>query len=92
MRKKSKVEDLLNLELALNNKIKAIRNILDSLGQIFILLDPLLNKMLVMEEAKKYTKNGIFKKAIQLFSDISLQCKELGNPSIPPELLKNLRN
>ncbi len=92
MRRKSQVEDLLNLELILNKKIKTIRDILDSLVQIFILLDPLLNKMLLMEEAEIFYKNGTFKKAIQLFGDISLQCKELGYPSIPPEVLKNLKN
>ena len=92
MRRKSQVEDLLNLELILNKKIKTIRDILDSLVQIFILLDPLLKKMLLMEEAVQYYKNGTFEKAIQLFDNISLRCKKLAIPAIPPDIIKNLKN
>ncbi|KKM82615.1 hypothetical protein LCGC14_1317790 [marine sediment metagenome] len=92
MRKKKKNEDVLNLELNFNREIKIVRDILVSLSSIFILLDPILDKMLMMEEAEELYKNGTIDKAIQLFDDISSQCKKLANPSISPEIFKNLRN
>ncbi|KKM91831.1 hypothetical protein LCGC14_1224550 [marine sediment metagenome] len=92
MRSKNKNENILNMELTFSRKLKIIRDILVSLSQIFILLDPLLDKMLIMEEAGEFYKNGTFEKATQLFGDISSQCKELANPSITPEIFKNLRD
>ena len=92
MRTKKNFEDNLNLGLDFSRKIKILNDILVSLSQIFILLNPLLDKMLLMEEADVYHKNGTFGKAMQLFGDISSQCKELAKPSIPPEKFKNLRN
>ena len=92
MRNKKNTEEVLNLELDFSSKVKIVSDILVSLSQIFILLNPLLDKMLLMEEADVYHKNGTFEKAMQLFGDISSQCKELAKPSIPPEIFKNLRN
>ncbi len=92
MRSKNKNENFLNLELNFSRKLNIIRDILVSLSHIFILLDPLLDKMLIMEEAGEFYKNGTIEKAVQLFGDISSQCKELANPSIPPEIFKNLRD
>ncbi|HEA71207.1 hypothetical protein LCGC14_0492080 [marine sediment metagenome] len=96
MSKKEKTNQNLNDELNINEKIKAIRNILNSLEQVLIILSPLLDKILLMEEANLYHKNGSFKTVIELFDNISKESKKLSSPLFNSELLNdffnNLRN
>ena len=60
-----------------NEILQIIRNILDSLEQIFIKLHPLLKKTLLMEEAEKIGKNGTLRDIIQLFDNISKEYRRL---------------
>jgi len=95
MKKKEKLHQNLNDELNINEKIKAIRNILNSLEQVLINLSPLLDKILLMDDANLYHKNGNFKTLIELFDTISKESKKLYFPfdklGLPKEFY-NLRN
>ena len=95
MNKKKKTSQNLN-ELGINEKIKEIRNILNSLEQILIMLSPLMDKILSMEETSMYHKDGSFKMLIELFDNISKECNKLSTPIFSPELpddfIADLRN
>ena len=95
MSKKEKPNQSLNDELNINEKIKAIRNILNSLEQVLINLYPLFDKILLMDEANLYRKNGTFKTLIELFDNISIESKKLYFPFAKlglPEEFYDLRN
>ena len=93
MKKKKKEKVLENNELSINSKIKFIANTLDSLVKILILLEPLLEKILLMEEVEEeYYRNGTIDQIIRLFDKISKQSRELTTPSNLSNLLKDLRN
>ncbi|MFW9881423.1 MAG: hypothetical protein ACFFG0_50810 [Candidatus Thorarchaeota archaeon] len=79
-------------KLDIEDKLKIIGNILKYLEEIFILLNPLIEKILSIEEAEKYRRNGTFKKVEDLFDNISNQSKELIDLQIPYEILKHLKN
>ena len=52
-----------------------------------------MDKMIKMEEAKEFKKNGTFNRAAFLFGEISDLCKEIENGSSPPStFLENLGN
>lgn len=92
MRKKKKNNQNLYDGLNVNEKIKVISNILNSLEQVFITLSPLLDKVLLMEEvnANLYHKNGNFKTVIELLDNISKECKKLSSPLFNSELPKDI--
>ena len=92
MRKLTNKKSKLDYELTIKPKLKTIANILVSLREILILLNPLINKILSMEEAEIYQKNGTFKRVEDLFDNISNQSKKLINSSIPFEILKDLKD
>ncbi|KKM19731.1 hypothetical protein LCGC14_1652650 [marine sediment metagenome] len=88
---KNRIE-FLNNELNIDEKIEGIKNILNTCEQIFISMGPIMEKFLLMEEAKIYLKNGSIDKLIELFAIISEECKKLSIPLINFELLLNLKN
>ncbi|KKN37207.1 hypothetical protein LCGC14_0765790 [marine sediment metagenome] len=95
MRRKEKPNPDLNDELNIDEKIKAIRNILNSLEQVLFNLSPLLDKILLMDEANSYHKNGNFKTLIELFDTISKESKKLAFPLSVlglPEEFYDMRN
>jgi len=92
MKKKKREKAHENNELIINSKIKFIANILESLAEILILFDPLLEKMLLMEEIEEYYRNGTIEQIIRLFDNISKQSRELTTPSNLYTLLKDLKN
>lgn len=70
----------------INKKIQIVKNILKNVYQILELFKPLLSRLLEMEEAEQYKKNGVFKEAADLFGEISTLCKEIENESLPLNL------
>ncbi|KKN57388.1 hypothetical protein LCGC14_0562600 [marine sediment metagenome] len=95
MSKKKKNNENLNIEYKVDEKIKVVKNILNSLEQIFMILSPLLDKVLLMEDADTYRKNGNFKTLIDLFDNISKESQKLSSPffnSEFPEDISDLRN
>ncbi len=77
----------------INRKIHIVRDILNNVYEILEIFKPLLEKMIKMEEAEKFKKNGSFKRAASLFGDISLLCKEIEEDSLMIDLpLDNLGN
>jgi hypothetical protein len=84
---------MLSKEDEINNKIKLTIEILNHVYEILTLFRPLMDKMIKMEEAKEFKKNGTFEKAAYLFSEISDLCKEIESSSLPPEInFENLGN
>ncbi|MFX1260397.1 MAG: hypothetical protein ACFFAN_21315 [Promethearchaeota archaeon] len=73
-------------------KLKVIKNILENISEILMLLKPLIEKVLLLEEAKDYRKSETFERAAMLFGDISVQCKELGSFPFSKDFLNNLKN
>ncbi|HEA71208.1 hypothetical protein LCGC14_0492090 [marine sediment metagenome] len=67
-----------------------IRNILDSLEQIFIKLHPLLEKTLLMEDAKEIRKNGSLRDIIQLLDNISKEYKRLSFHVVTKKLTQGI--
>ena len=92
MKKKKREKAHENNELIINSKIKFIANILESLAEILILFDPLLEKMLLMEEIEEYYRNGTIEQIIRLFDNISKQSRKLTTPSNLYTSLKDLKN
>lgn len=92
MKKKKREKAHEDIELIINSKIKFIANILDSLAEILILFDPLLEKMLLMEEIEEYYRNGTIEQIMRLFDNISKQSRKLTTPSNLYTLLKDLKN
>ena len=90
MSKKKKNNENLNIEYKVNEKIKVVKNILNSLEQIFIILSPLLDKVLLMEDADIYRKNGSFKTLRELFDNISKDSTKLSSPFFNSEFPKEL--
>ena len=88
---KNRKEFLYN-ELDIDEKIEGIKNILNICEKIFTLMGPIMEKFILMEEAKIYLKNGSIDKLIELFAIISEECKELSIPLFNFELLLNLKN
>lgn len=77
----------------INKKIKLTNDILNHVYEILTLFKPIMNKMIKMEEAKEFKKNGTFNKAAFLFGQISDLCKEIENISSPSNtFLENLGN
>ncbi|MFX0035388.1 MAG: hypothetical protein ACFE9I_07090 [Candidatus Hermodarchaeota archaeon] len=80
-------------ERDINNKIVICKEILKNVYEILTIFQPLMNKMLKMNEAKKYRENGSFERAAFLFGEISDLCKEIEDiSSVPDDLIKNLGN
>lgn len=76
-RKNKKIKNT-NEGFNVNDEIlKIVRNILDSLEQIFVKLHPLLKKTLLMEEAEEIGKNGTLRDIIQLLNNISKEYRRL---------------
>ncbi|MFW9971117.1 MAG: hypothetical protein ACFFDF_13060 [Candidatus Odinarchaeota archaeon] len=92
MRKNNNDKEIIDLELNYKIKFIIIANILDSLREILLVLNPLIKKILAMEEAEMYHRNGTLKKGEKLFENISNQSKKLMNSSIPSEILDNLND
>jgi len=77
----------------IERKVKIVRNVLNNVCEILTLFKPLLNRMMEMEDAEKFKKNGTFGKAAHLFGEISEQCKELeGTPFLSDEFYEDLAN
>ena len=80
-------------ENEINKKILLVKNILNHIYEILILFKPLMDKMIKMEEAKEFKKNGTFNRAAFLFGEISDLCKEIENgSSTESTFLENLGN
>ena len=92
MRKKKTKKENLDSELSIKTKLKIIANILDSLSEILVLMNPLIDKILSLEEAEFYHRNGTFKQMENLFDNISNQSRKLIKSSIPFEIFKDLKN
>jgi len=75
-----------------NRELHLVRNILKDVYEIVEIFKPLLNKMLKMEEADQYVKDGTLEKVASLFGDISFLCKEIENESPLNISLDNLGN
>ncbi len=76
-RKKNKYIKYTNEGFNVKEIFNVFRNILDSLEQIFKKFNPLLEKILLMEEVKFYYQNGTFRDLIQLLDNISREYKKL---------------
>ena len=73
--------------------LKKVKGLLDNVYEILQLFSPLMARMLELEEAKKYKKNGTFERAAFLFGEISQLCKEIEGTSTPSSaFLENLGN
>jgi len=77
----------------INKKIILTKEILNHIYEILTLFKPLMNKMIKMEEAKEFKKNGTFNRAAFLFGEISNLCKEIEDSSLPSNtFIENLGN
>jgi len=85
-------KEILNHEVNINEKLSITKNILDLLEEILIIFYPLLERILLMKEAKKCYKNGTLDALSQLFGKISQECNKLRLPSFNSELIKDLSN
>ncbi len=84
---------MLSKEDEINNKIKLTKEILNHIYEILTLFRPLMDKMIKMEEANEFKKNGTFDRAAYLFGEISDLCKEIETISTPSgTFLENLGN
>ncbi len=73
--------------------LKKVKSLLDNVYEVLQLFSPLMARMLELEEAKKYKKNGTFERAAFLFGEISQVCKEIEGTPIPSNVfLDNLGN
>ncbi len=73
--------------------LKNVKSLLDNVYDILQLFSPLMAKMIELEEAKKYKKDGTFEKAAFLFGEISQLCTEIeGNQMPSSTFLENLGN
>ena len=66
----------------INKKILLVKTILNHIYEILTLFKPLMERMIKMEEAKEFKKNGTFDRAASLFGEISDLCKKIENGSI----------
>ena len=81
------------IEEDINKKIELVKMILNHVYEIFLLFRPLLDKIIKLEETKKYRDDGTFKKAASLFSEVNNLCNEIGNNALPSNtFLENLGN
>ena len=76
----------------INRKLHMTREVLNKTHQILEIFKPLLLKILKMEEADRYIKNGAIERAADLFGDISFLCKEIENDSQLNISVDNLSN
>ena len=75
------------------NLLKNVKSLLDNVYEILQLFSPLMTRMLELEEAREYKKNGTFEKAAFLFGEISQLCKEIEGNQLPSNtFLENLGN
>ena len=60
------------------------------------MLSPFLDKVLSMEEASLYRRDGSFKIIIELFDAISKECNKFSDPisnlELPKDFIADLRN
>lgn len=85
--------EMITREDDIDKKIKLTKEILDHVYEILTLFKPLMDKMIKMEGAKEFKKNGTFNRAAYLFGEISDLCKEIENsPSPASTFLENLGN
>jgi len=85
-------KEILNHEVNINEKLSIIKNVLDSLEEILIIFYPLLERILLMKEAKTYYKNGTLEALSQLFGKISQECNKLTLPSFNSEILELIKD
>jgi hypothetical protein len=84
---------MLSKEDEINNKIRLTKEILNHVYEILTLFKPLMDKMVKMEEAKEFKKDGTFDRAAYLFGEISDLCKEIETSSLPSNInFENLGN
>jgi hypothetical protein len=76
----------------IDKKIEIIQKVLENVCEIMTLFKPLLEKLLELEEAKQYSRNGTLDKAALLFGEIAKQCNELQKSPYSDEFLNNLEN
>ena len=67
----------------INKKIFIVKEILNNVYEILNIFRPLLSKMLEMEDAEHYKKDGSFERAASLFGEISELCKEIEKKPLP---------
>ncbi len=92
MSKKKRKKEISTNGLNINEKLHAIRNILDSCEQFLIEVRPIMRRILSMEEGKIYHKNGTIKKIMILLGNISKECEKLNFPPYDFEIPKDLMN
>ncbi|MBD3197436.1 MAG: hypothetical protein GF317_20445 [Candidatus Lokiarchaeota archaeon] len=78
-------------EEQLEKKIQIVNNILDDVREIFILIHPMIEKVLSLEEAKKPKFVSNLNKSAKLFKDIAELCRELEDPQHTNPLTQNLK-
>ena len=84
---------MLSKEDEINKKIVLVKNILNHIYEILTLFKPLMDKLIKMEEANDFKKDGTFDRAAYLFGEISDLCKEIESNSTPSStFLENLGN
>ncbi|MFX0003312.1 MAG: hypothetical protein ACFE9C_01715 [Candidatus Hodarchaeota archaeon] len=77
----------------IDKKIKITKEILSHVYEILTLFKPLMDRMIKMEEAKEFKKNGMFNRVAYLFGEISDLCKEIETSSLPSNtFLENVGN
>ncbi len=81
MRKRKKNKENVNNLLNIDEKIEGVKSILNSMEQIFIVISPLMERFLLMENAKIYLKIETIDKLKQLLDNISKECEKLAIPS-----------
>ena len=85
-----KTKEKENDELNVGKNYYVINNILNNVHQIFLLLQPIIDRMIVLKDSEILSKLENLKKAALLFGEISKLCKEIENNNSSKEHPKKL--
>ena len=82
-----KTKEKENDELNVGKNYYVINNILNNVHQIFLLLQPIIDRMIVLKDSEILSKLENLKKAALLFGEISELCKEIENNNSSKETI-----
>lgn len=82
-----KIKEKENADLNINRKYHVINNILNNVHQIFLLLQPIINRMIELKDTKMLNNIENLKKTALLFGEISELCKEIENNNSSKETI-----
>lgn len=76
----------------INLGLTVIKNILNELWELFMILRPLIRRMVELEDLHSYYTVGTIEETQKIFERISEECKRINSIFLPDNFLDKLKN